>query len=68
VIFPDRANGSLGYRSDPRLVSMLEAMIDQQTRGDPESPLRWRCKGRVQTKFHGEWNYVIKPCHVRERY
>jgi hypothetical protein len=68
VIFPDRANGKLRYRSDPRLVSMLEAMIDEQTRGDPESPLRWTCKGRVQTKFHGEWNYVIKPCHVRERY
>ena len=23
---------------------MLEAMIDEQTRGDPESPLRWACK------------------------
>jgi hypothetical protein len=30
--------------SDPRLVERLEAMIDEQTRGDPESPLRWTCK------------------------
>jgi hypothetical protein len=68
VIFPDRANGKLRYRSDPRLVSMLEAMIDEQTRGDPESPLRWTCKSPRPDQFHGEWNYVIKPCHVRERY
>ena len=27
--------------SDPRLVEVLEKMIDSQTRGDPESPLRW---------------------------
>ena len=30
--------------SDPRLVATLEAMIDAQTRGDPESPLRWICQ------------------------
>jgi hypothetical protein len=30
--------------SDPRLVDTLEKMIDYQTRGDPESPLRWICK------------------------
>lgn len=30
--------------SDPRLVGRLEAMIDESTRGDPESPLRWTCK------------------------
>ncbi len=30
--------------SDPRLVERLEAMIEEQTRGDPESPLRWTCK------------------------
>ncbi len=30
--------------SDPRLLGALEAMIDSQTRGDPESPLRWICK------------------------
>ena len=30
--------------SDPQIVEALEAMIDDQTRGDPESPLRWICK------------------------
>jgi hypothetical protein len=30
--------------TDPQLVERLEAMIDSQTRGDPESPLRWICK------------------------
>jgi hypothetical protein len=30
--------------SDPRLVETLEAMIEDQTRGCPESPLRWICK------------------------
>src|SRR5260370_35060335 len=32
--------------SDPRLVDTLEAMIDSQTRGDPESPLRWISNSR----------------------
>jgi hypothetical protein len=31
-------------QSDPRLVQTLEGLIDEQTRGDPESPLRWICK------------------------
>ena len=31
-------------QSDPKLVDRLEAMIDAQTRGDPESPLLWTCK------------------------
>ena len=30
--------------SDPGLVEQLEEMIEVQTRGDPESPLRWICK------------------------
>jgi hypothetical protein len=30
--------------SDPQLVDSLEEMIDYQTRGDPESALRWICK------------------------
>ena len=30
--------------SDPQLVHQLEAMIEHQTRGDPESPLRWTCQ------------------------
>ena len=30
--------------SDPRLMQTLEGLIDEQTRGDPESALRWTCK------------------------
>ncbi len=30
--------------SDPKLLESLEAMIEGDTRGDPESPLRWICK------------------------
>ncbi len=29
--------------SDPQLVTALEELIEAQTRGDPESPLRWIC-------------------------
>ena len=29
---------------DPRLLAALERLIDPETRGDPESPLRWICK------------------------
>ena len=31
-------------QSDPELVQALEGLIDEQTRGDPESALRWICK------------------------
>jgi len=29
---------------DPRLANALEGLIDPDTRGDPETPLRWTCK------------------------
>jgi hypothetical protein len=29
---------------DPRLLAALQRLIDPETRGDPESPLRWICK------------------------
>ena len=43
--------------SDPTLVDTLEALIADQTRGDPESPLRWVCKStrtlaRALTRRH----------------
>ena len=31
-------------QTDPLLLPALEKMIDSQTRGDPQSPLRWICK------------------------
>ena len=30
--------------SDPSLLEALDQLIDSQTRGDPQSPLRWICK------------------------
>jgi hypothetical protein len=30
--------------SDPKLLDSLEYLIEPETRGDPESPLRWICK------------------------
>jgi hypothetical protein len=30
--------------SDPKLLGSLECLIEPETRGDPESPLRWICK------------------------
>src|SRR5580658_11261074 len=30
--------------SDPKVLEALEEMIGGETRGDPESPLRWTCK------------------------
>jgi hypothetical protein len=30
--------------NDPKLLAALDAMIEGDTRGDPESPLRWICK------------------------
>jgi transposase len=30
--------------TDPELLSDLERLVSPQTRGDPESPLRWTCK------------------------
>ena len=29
---------------DPQLLAALEGLIEPETRGDPESPLRWICK------------------------
>ena len=29
---------------DPKLLAALERLIEPETRGDPESPLRWICK------------------------
>src|SRR5271170_7691099 len=36
---------------DPTILEALEKMIDDETRGDPESPLRWICE-LPQIKSH----------------
>jgi hypothetical protein len=51
--------------SDPRLVEALEAMIEDQTRGDPESPLRWICKStRTIAKALGRQHHPVSHTKV----
>src|SRR5207302_3848705 len=33
---------------DPQILVALEALVEPETRGDPESPLRWTCKSTRQ--------------------
>lgn len=35
-------------QKDPGLSAALDALVDPETRGDPESPLRWTCKSTRQ--------------------
>jgi Rhodopirellula transposase DDE domain len=49
--------------TDPKLLSYLETLIEPETRGDPETPLRWICKStRVLsdqlTRRHHPISYV----------
>ena len=45
---------------DPGLMTALEALIEDSTRGDPESPLRWTCKSvrRLAEELQTE-GYVV---------
>ena len=53
--------------SDPGLVEILELMIDHQTRGDPESPLRWICKStRTIAKELGQQNHPVSHVKVAQ--
>jgi Rhodopirellula transposase DDE domain len=53
--------------SDPRLVETLEKMIDQQTRGDPESPLKWICKStRTIAKELGRQKHPVSHAKVAQ--
>ena len=36
------------HRTDPELAAALDALLDPDVRGDPESPLRWTCKSTGQ--------------------
>lgn len=38
------AGRKLLVENDPQLLNELEEMIEGETRGDPDSPLRWTCK------------------------
>ena len=48
---------------EPELLSDLERLIEPETRGDPESPLRWTCKSLRQLSGElGRQGYKI--CHT----
>jgi hypothetical protein len=53
--------------SDPHLVQTLEGLIDEQTRGDPESPLRWICKStRTIAKELGRQKHPVSHMKVAQ--
>ena len=53
--------------TDPGLVEALEEMIDYQTRGDPESPLRWICKStRAIAKQLGRQKHPVSHAKVAQ--
>ncbi len=53
--------------SDPGLVQALEGLIDEQTRGDPESALRWICKStRAIAEELGEQAHPVSYVKVAQ--
>src|SRR6266851_5233084 len=53
--------------ADPRLVDTLEEMIDHQTRGYPESALRWICKStRAIAKELGRHKHPVSHAKVAQ--
>lgn len=53
--------------SDPQLLEALEEMIDGQTRGDPESPLRWICQStRVIATELGRQEHPVSHAKVAQ--
>jgi len=53
--------------ADPRLVPALEAMIEGQTRGDPESPLRWICQStRAIAQALGRHHHLVSHMKVAQ--
>src|SRR6266545_99292 len=54
-------------QSDPRLVQTLEGLIDEQTRGDPESALRWICKStRAIAEELGRQQHTVSHMKVAQ--
>jgi hypothetical protein len=53
--------------SNPGLLAALEQMIDSETRGDPESPLRWICKStRVIAGELGRQEHPVSHAKVAQ--
>jgi len=54
-------------QSDPGLVQALEALIEDQTRGDPESALRWICKStRAIARKLGKLKHPVSHLKVAQ--
>jgi hypothetical protein len=52
---------------DPTLIDALERMIDPDTRGDPETPLRWTCKStRALAELLGRQKHPISYVKVAQ--
>jgi hypothetical protein len=45
---PSRRSTKRRTTTDPGLLAALDALVEPDTRGDPESPLRWTCKSTAQ--------------------
>jgi hypothetical protein len=53
--------------SDPKLLTALDRLIDPETRGDPESPLRWICKSTRTLAAQLTWqNHPISHVKVAQ--
>jgi transposase len=53
--------------NDPRLLEVLERLIEPDTRGDPESPLRWTCKStRTIAALLTRWKHPISHMKVAQ--
>ncbi|CAN5906964.1 hypothetical protein BH11VER1_BH11VER1_37970 [soil metagenome] len=53
--------------SDPRLIDALERIVDGETRGDPESPLRWICKStRTIARELGKQKHPVSHMKVAQ--
>ena len=51
--------------SDPELVTTLESLIEPETRGDPESPLRWTCQStRTLSATLTQRHHPVSPSKV----
>ncbi|MGB5107292.1 MAG: ISAzo13 family transposase [Candidatus Zixiibacteriota bacterium] len=53
--------------SNPQLVDALEELIDEQTRGDPQSPLRWTCMStRVIARELNQQSHLVSHTKVAQ--
>lgn len=53
--------------TDPQLVEVLEALIDEQILGDPQSPLRWICKStRAIAEELGQQSHPVSHTKVAQ--